>query len=111
MNARDRLAAIAARAEAATDGPWESYVTMSAEPVVTQQGKGAFGVVLKAAHGQDDYGFDDVIFAAHARTDVPALVAFATAVLDETRFAVGDECDILAAEIRRLADEHLGGTS
>jgi hypothetical protein len=71
----------------------------------------------------DDDAFKDVCvitpdipqvahFIAHARTDVPRLVAFAKAVLALSHDpACHDdvECDCNVGNIRWLADQHLGG--
>jgi len=148
MNARDRLAAIAARADAATEGPWivkhepaweaddvqhPDVITVGAQ---MWEGDDEPMTVCLASTDYEDDPVDvllDAEFIAHARADVPALVAFATAVLDELHtpftadFAgVGARtycvqctedsgytaypCAHVEA-INRLADEHLGGTS
>jgi hypothetical protein len=65
------LDAIQARADAATDGPWTTYVAgagiWSSAP---------YGWVLRSDEGPILFGpLADIEFAAHARTDVPALVA------------------------------------
>ncbi|MEO7836631.1 MAG: hypothetical protein ABIS21_03190 [Acidimicrobiales bacterium] len=67
------IAAIAARADAATPGPWVPYFTVHGDPYVTQPNRGQFGMVVSTA--RDDYGRADCQFLAAARTDVPALVA------------------------------------
>ena len=70
------LDAIEARANAATDGPWSVYQTMHAEPkVVNSTGHWPAGEVANASNSPADYGNADAEFIAHARTDVPALVA------------------------------------
>ena len=84
MNAIDRLDEIEARANAATRGPWatviEDGVTLSL--VLTDEDDGLF---------YGDSGYDapivtesgrDAEFVAHARTDVPALVAALRAMLE-----------------------------
>jgi hypothetical protein len=91
VTARDALAVIRERAEAATVGPWEGscvYVDMSTH-------EHEYGVIT-ASHGdtvcdlpwrKDDFeaphGTDaaDAEFIAHARTDAPALVKALEAVL------------------------------
>ena len=46
-----------------------------------------------------------------AEKDVPALVAFARAVLDTADGATGRGVFVMPGTLRRLADEHLGGES
>lgn len=78
----NRLNEIEARANAATPGPWEAgcndrhvlYVTTENEEFCAEHGPELY----------DSQGFfsdDDTEFIAHARTDVPALVAALRAVL------------------------------
>lgn len=59
------LAAIEARVNAATAGPWEAYCNY--DECWTLDGP--------IANGPDMMPKGDAIFIAHARTDVPALVA------------------------------------
>lgn len=79
----NRLDEIEARANAATPGPWEAgcndrhvlYVTTENEEFCAEYGPELY----------DSQGFfsdDDTEFIAHARTDVPALVAALRAVLE-----------------------------
>jgi hypothetical protein len=77
VTAREALAAIRERAEAATEGPWEwvestyeggSYVLGGEHPV------------LRSAWGASALP-KDATFIAHTRTDVPALVGALEAVL------------------------------
>ena len=67
--AADRLDAIEARANAATEGPWR--IDVGAEIVDP-----SFEVVAQVVLDEDND------FIAHARTDVPALVAALRAVMD-----------------------------
>ena len=76
----NRLDQIEARANAATEGPWTTYT------VTPHMGS----EVLTAPREGEDYGdyvvpeyidMDNAAFIAHARTDVPALVAALRAVL------------------------------
>ena len=80
----NRLNEIEARANAATPGPWEAgcndrhmhYVTTENEEFCAEYGPELY----------DSQGFfsdDDTEFIAHARTDVPALVAALYEVLDQ----------------------------
>ena len=88
-----RLDEIEARANAATPGPWEAgcndrhvlYVTTENEEFCQTYGPELY----------DSQGFfsdDDTAFIAHARTDVPALVAALKKVLElhqETTISLG----------------------
>lgn len=79
VTATDRLAQIAARADATTDGPWG--VDGAAHPgpddslVVYPLEDGGAVAYVQPLHA-------DAEFIAHARADVPALVAALRAVLD-----------------------------
>ena len=82
MSAIDRLDEIEARANAATEGPWvtggtdlagEVYFGTYADPDDPTEP----GVMLGVTGTQED-----AALIAHARTDVPALVAALRAVLD-----------------------------
>lgn len=80
----EQLATIQARADAATEGPWfreySDVVTAHPDPRDVEDGsddpRGA-RVCRRAAHidKRDRQGIADAEFIAHARTDVPALVA------------------------------------
>jgi hypothetical protein len=77
VSARDALAAIRERAEAATEGPWHRDRTNSLGAYVISVRNRAFTIV-------DGLLKRDAEFIAHARTDVPALVGALEAVLDLT---------------------------
>lgn len=84
MTARDALAAIRERAEAATEGPWTpvrnfSAVSLHAPDASLPKGWRAVGQVTR--NWRDDDAESDAEFIAHARTDVPALVEVVEAVL------------------------------
>lgn len=87
MSTGDRLDQIAARCNAATDGPWETWQASDEESTTWIDHR--FGDVLnhdERGHGHMRENFawmkrDDAEFIAHARTDVPALVAALRAVL------------------------------
>jgi hypothetical protein len=64
----DELKAIEARANAATPGPWHLAITGDDDPDRANIEAGAIDVC-------DNPTNDDATFIAHARTDVPALVA------------------------------------
>lgn len=112
MTARDRLDAIETRANAATGGPWIVYMTMHAEPkVIREKGGYPAGLIADPSSAPADYGIADAEFIAHARTDVPALVAALRAVLD---LAVerGDHDPtewVHVRDIRAAIDAALGG--
>lgn len=77
------LAEIRARHDAATPGPWkiaaERHVDMDNEPFQVTWVEGPDGKFLLGAHV--DGRASDTRFAAHARTDVPRLLAALDAVL------------------------------
>ena len=75
MNAADKLDQIEARANAATEGPW----FVSDGSIWVDRGDGnADGITGPLA----PWCFGEADFVAHARTDVPALVAALQAVLE-----------------------------
>lgn len=84
MSARDALAAIRERAQAATEGPWWGGGSNRRRDAVglvgrlSDRGTGNAIAVL-AGVGMDRVA--DAEFIAHARTDVPALVGALEAVL------------------------------
>lgn len=69
------LDTIEARANAATEGPWSVYSTIQAESVVVGASGRLTATIATPSIAPDDYGFANAEFIAHARTDVPALVA------------------------------------
>ena len=76
MTAADRLDEIQARADAATDGPWEGDYGHFGTGIVAgrvRTGPNVIGSMWRPSDGT---------FTAHARTDVPRLVAALRAVLD-----------------------------
>lgn len=83
MNATERLAEIKARAEAATEGPWD-YQPWSQYALPS----GDYAESILLANASDDGEIirglrdEDGEFIAHARTDAPALVAALEAVLE-----------------------------
>ena len=114
MTAADRLNEIQARAEKATHGPWE---VQEEEWAVISSGSDsvlhAFAVekdCIECGTPQDEcdtevvLDIEDVEFIAHARSDVPALVAALRAVLDLHRkgtiYYHADHCD-------NPSDEHI----
>lgn len=104
MSAADRLAAIQARADAATEGPWEyigrnSIVTPPIDVDEADWGaEGHAGLRIHTSQDSHAYRYADAAFIAHARQDVPALVAALRAVLD-----VCDWADETVATHDRLA--------
>ena len=108
----NRLNEIEARANAATPGPWEAgcndrhmhYVTTENEEFCQTYGPELY----------DSQGFfsdDDTAFIAHARTDVPALVAALKKVLElhipDYTYPDCPKCaecsDLASTEARRVA--------
>ena len=92
----NRLDKIEARANAATEGPWEAgercVFTLEGAPVISDD-------VVHYGHGMAGEGVcreEDTEFIAHARADVPALVAALRAVLEmhkREESPSGDYCD------------------
>ncbi|WP_404851108.1 hypothetical protein [Dietzia kunjamensis] len=90
MTAADRLAEIQTRVDKATDGPWRSRdlddYDEETPDAVDVLGPGPSTIGMASARDWDsDYDpemFANAEFIAHARTDVPALVAALRTVLD-----------------------------
>jgi len=80
----DQLAAIEARANAATEGPWEVSTGMADQSIIFMPDGYSFKV----------NGHPDSKFIAHARTDVPALLALVR------------ERDAQIEAVRNLANAH-----
>ena len=81
MTAADRLNEIEARANAATEGPWIVAIYKNECKVETKR---------ERWHVASYASPEDAAFIAHARTDVPALVAALRAVLDLHRESRND---------------------
>lgn len=117
----DYLDEIQARADAATDGPWgypfprKNVITTAAYIDVTEADWGGEGLReyrLGCTEDRNAWRAEDAEFIAHARTDVPRLVAFAKAVLalgHDSACHDDVECDCNVGNIRWLAAQHLGG--
>ena len=89
MSTTDRLNEIEARANAATEGPWEADKYTELDPDGFYE---LARVIAPDPDDEEDYAIgvvhvgilrNDAAFIAHARTDVPALVAALRAVLEE----------------------------
>jgi hypothetical protein len=113
------LDAIKARAEAATEGPWraddEHGLMPGAAPAWCVSRSGADGTYLSdVAYTTGTHEQGDAEFIAHARTDIPELVAEVERlrfVLTRTDEADGSVIDILDAErdtLRAQRDAVLG---
>ena len=114
MSAADRLDEIEARANAATEGPWTPDEYTEVDP----DGFYELSRVIAPDPDGDDWCAIGVVhtgilrpdadFIAHARTDVPALVAALRAVLDEIdwrdKFSTGE---VKTSVIRRAIEEAL----
>ena len=84
MSAADRLDQIEARANAATKGPWATYRDGIASPAFVNAPSTAVCEIQSDSFVREpDQGDADGSFIAHARTDVPALVAALRAVMEE----------------------------
>lgn len=75
----ERLAEIEARAQAATDGPWQAALDRPSHPSVGDITAPGNHHVVCFGHDYDEYGsidnVADAAFIAHARDDIPALLA------------------------------------
>lgn len=80
MSISDRLDEIEARANAATDGPWEKRTVRGWEMVVSYSTDAMIQLVAEFRHEERDLA--DAEFIAAARADVPVLVRALQAVLD-----------------------------
>lgn len=77
----DYLDEIQARADAATDGPWAAIERALGDVYIAELGM--YGVAWDEPaewHDSDEASLADAEFIAHARTDVPRLVAALRAV-------------------------------
>ena len=82
----DRLDQIQARAEAATEGPWDTSTTSwepEARMVDVPDGDDEMSLAWEAGGGLCVMSRADAEFVAAARADVPALVAALRGVLDQ----------------------------
>lgn len=85
------LDAIEARANAATEGPWDSYTVPGTGRIAGYVAVAISDTEMQIARFEG--GFFDAEFIAHARTDVPALVARVReleAAVERVRALVGD---------------------
>jgi hypothetical protein len=114
---RDRIAEIKARYEAATEGPWFTGV-LNGEPLdVWTGGENTYLAATIAKTNPDPYfrtkAKEDADFIAHARQDLPDMVAFTEAILHLTPIESPELIEggygVLASDIRALAEKHLGG--
>ena len=113
MSAADRLDQIDARAAAATRGPWEETASLDPDGRRSNHvtGPGDYDVCEVPRTPQ---GSEDSFFIAHARQDVPALVAALRAVLaelDRVKDVHPRQQFIHADALRHALDTHLGGAS
>lgn len=84
------LAAVKARAEAATPGPWQTFEDCVIEPLSTYRVAKFDPDGARFLHGDATYA--DMQFCAHARTDIPLLLtalASATAEATAAKAALG----------------------
>lgn len=72
----NRLDAIRAREAAATKGPWETFDFDGAQLLVVPEGRRGHYI----ANTTSDRRVSDAAFIAHAREDIPLLLALADAV-------------------------------
>lgn len=77
------LEAIRARAAAATGGPWVPYFNSHGDPYVTLPGLYLTRRIADVSVSPDDYGKANAEFIAHAREDVPDLLAEVARLTEE----------------------------
>ena len=107
---RDELKTIEARAKAATPGPWKTWD--SADPSVIQICSDEIEVAVVYTDGGLDraQASDDSEFLAHAREDVPSLVAEVRRLEDalsgetERQFSLHARIDRLRAALETVID-------
>ena len=82
MTIESRLAEIRARVEAATEGPWEwlAHTTVDGDKWAVFHGESTPALAMN-----NDGWAPDAEFIAHARTDLPALLAAVEAVMKRHR--------------------------
>lgn len=112
MSATERLDAVEARARAATEGPWfqgrAEKIHESTCEVYTRrepEDEGSVDAFPRAYHDAD------AEFIAHARQDVPALVAALRAVLDLTGGPDDVSTALDSADVYQAIAEHLDADS
>lgn len=88
-----QLAAMKARADQATRGPW---CIVTSRDVLS-----AVIAPSVATIGNDFERDEDAEFIAHARTDVPRMIALAEAVMDECNSVINDK--LMLHDARRCA--------
>lgn len=109
MMTNDELQAIKARAEAATPGPWTTgagkingetreLVIAPNDDVIVAIAYGGFGNPV-------DRTTEDRTFIAHARTDVPALIAEVERLTKITEIALRPET-VYATHVHEIARQH-----
>lgn len=111
MGAASEVAAMRARVEAATEGPWFVFPHTSDGGTVEFYAVGADEDDLHTMD-TDPYHETDADFIAHAREDMPRLIAFTEAVTAWAADMVKYESPrrgAVAGVVLRLAEQHLGG--
>ena len=91
-----QLAAMKARAEAAHPGPWEQGPPHNADTVNSKLGRR----ICEGCCRTDDP--PNFAFIAHARTDLPKMIALAEAVMDECNDIICDR--LIPYEARRRVE-------
>lgn len=107
MLTQAELDAIREREQALEPEEWEAYFTIHCDPFVSVKGfpKTHFRVSTAPA----DYGRSTAIFIAHARKDIPALLAHVAEL--EAKLAAGfteEEAGLIAKSCYMSGGEHFG---
>lgn len=90
----EELDAMEARASAATPAPWVTNFGVHGDPIIHEEGAPRTGEVARISPAPGDYGKNNAVFIAHARADVPKLVArvrFLEAVVQRALDALDEE--------------------
>lgn len=103
----ERLEAIRQRVEKATQGPWnfEGNKWQDGYVIYSPIKRGFHNNGGEVAEVDDSYEPSDAEFIAHAREDVPALLA----EVERLRSAIDNAADLLSGGESRLANRYLCG--
>lgn len=97
----DELQAIKARAEAATPGPW--HLAICVDTIDGRERDDLANIEAGAKDIAYEVPSDDAAFIAHARTDVPALVAEVERL---TKITALRPVTVYAAHVHEIARQH-----
>lgn len=101
---KDDLAAIRARVEAATKGPWKLGDPDHPDLYTYDWPENGEGVIASGDYGAFYGNLADGEFCAHARTDVPKLLAIAEAAMALPDSRIRDECQYCGSDNGHASD-------